>query len=247
MLFLKKEREDKKGSFIMNKMKKNELINVKGIIIGIILFLLFYCSSYLQLIPILLFNIKEITGSTQVLLSLFSNTILLIILAIIFRKELIHEWKIFKDKFLANFDIGIKYWIIGLIVMMVSNTILTFVLKMGQATNEQEVQKLISYLPWIMVINAGIIAPCIEEIVFRKCYKNAFPNKWLFIILSSLVFGSMHVITSMTSPMDLLFIIPYGSLGASFAMMYQKTNTIYTSILMHMIHNTILIILSIIA
>ena len=92
MLFLKKEREDKKGSFIMNKMKKNELINVKGIIIGIILFLLFYCSSYLQLIPILLFNIKEITGSTQVLLSLFSNTILLIILAIIFRKELIHDW-----------------------------------------------------------------------------------------------------------------------------------------------------------
>ena len=86
----------------------------------------------------------------------------------------------------------------------------------------------------------------IEEIIFRKCYKNAFSNKWLFIILSSLVFGSLHVITSMTSLMDLLFIIPYGSLGAAFAIMYQKTDTIYTSMLMHMLHNTILIILSII-
>ena len=231
----------------MNKTKKNRLINVKGIITGIILFIVYYYSSYLQLIPIILFNIKKITGSTQVLLSLFSNTILLIILIIFFRKQLLHEWKIFKEKFLENFDTGIKYWIIGLIVMMVSNTILTFVLKMGQAANEQEVQKLISYLPWVMVINAGIIAPCVEEIIFRKCYKNAFPNKWLFIGLSSLVFGSLHVITSMTSPMDLLFIIPYGSLGAAFAIMYQKTNIIYTSMLMHMIHNTTLIILSIIA
>lgn len=230
----------------MNKFKKNELINIKGVIIGIILFLLYYFSAYLQLIPIFLFNIKTITGSTQVLLSLFSNTIILIILIIIFRKQLIHEWKIFKEKFLENIDTGIKYWIIGLLIMMVSNTILTFILNMGQATNEQKVQQLISYLPWIMVINAGIIAPCVEEIIFRKCYKNAFPNKWLFIGLSSLVFGSLHVITSMTSLMDLLFIIPYGSLGAAFAIMYQKTNTIYTSMLMHMLHNTILIILSII-
>lgn len=230
----------------MNKFKKNELINIKGVIIGIILFLLYYFSAYLQLIPIFLFNIKTITGSTQVLLSLFSNTIILIILIIIFRKQLIHEWKIFKEKFLENIDTGIKYWIIGLLIMMVSNTILTFILNMGQATNEQKVQQLISYLPWIMVINAGIIAPCVEEIIFRKCYKNAFSNKWLFIGLSSLVFGSLHVITSMTSLMDLLFIIPYGSLGAAFAIMYQKTDTIYTSMLMHMLHNTILIILSII-
>ncbi len=230
----------------MSKFKKNELINIKGVIIGIALFILYYFSAYLQLIPIYLFNIKKITGSTQVLLSLFSNTIILIILIIIFRKQLLHEWKIFKEKLLENIDTGIKYWIIGLIVMMVSNTILTFVLKMGQAANEQAVQQLISYLPWVMVINAGIIAPCVEEIIFRKCYKNAFPNKWLFIGLSSLVFGSLHVITSMTSPMDLLFIIPYGSLGAAFAIMYQKTDTIYTSMLMHMLHNTILIILSII-
>ena len=231
----------------MSKFKKNELINIKGVIIGIALFILYYFSAYLQLIPIYLFNIKKITGSTQVLLSLFSNTIILIILIIIFRKQLLHEWKIFKEKLLENIDTGIKYWIIGLIVMMVSNTILTFVLKMGQAANEQAVQQLISYLPWVMVINAGIIAPCVEEIIFRKCYKNAFPNKWLFIGLSSLVFGSLHVVTSMTSPMDLLFIIPYGSLGTTFAIMYQKTNTIYPPMLMHMLHNTILIVLSIIA
>ena len=88
---------------------------------------------------------------------------------------------------------------------------------------------------------------CTEEIVFRKCFKKAFPNKWIFIILSALVFGSLHVITTMTSPLELLYIIPYGALGASFAMMYQKTGTIYTSVAMHMFHNTALTILSILA
>ena len=227
--------------------QKEKLINIKGLIIAIIIFTLFYFSAYFQLIPILIFNIKEVSGSTQVILSTFSNIVLLLILFLIFRKELIKEWKKFKNKCLENIDTGVKYWLIGLGTMMISNIIITFVLNLDQAANEQAVQEMISSLPWLMVINAGIIAPCTEEIVFRKCFKKAFPNKWIFIILSALVFGSLHVITTMTSPLELLYIIPYGALGASFAMMYQKTETIYTSVAMHMFHNTALTILSILA
>lgn len=229
------------------KNKKKKLINMKGLIIGILIFFLFYYSSLLQLIPIALFNLnlEKITTTQQVILTTFSDIILILILFIIFRKELINEWKIFKKNILENIDTGVKYWLIGLGTMMISNIIITFILKMGQAANEQAVQQMISALPWLMVITAGILAPCIEEIVFRKCFKNAFPNKWLFISLSGLVFGSLHVITSMTSPLDLLYIIPYGALGASFAAMYQKTDTIYIPIAMHMFHNTALILLSI--
>ena len=152
--------------------QKEELINIKGLIIAIIIFTLFYFSAYFQLIPILIFNIKEVSGSTQVILSTFSNIVLLLILFLIFRKELIKEWKKFKNKFLENIDTGVKYWLIGLGTMMISNIIITFVLNLDQAANEQAVQEMISSLPWLMVINAGIIAPCTEEIVFRKCFKN---------------------------------------------------------------------------
>ena len=129
--------------------------------------------------------------------------------------------------------------------MMVSNTILTFVLKMGQAANEQEVQKLISYLPWVMVINAGIIAPCVEEIIFRKCYKNAFPNKWLFIGLSSLVFGSLHVLPSYQTPMDLLYLIPYCVPGWVFAYIYKESKNIFVPAGLHFVHNGILMSLQV--
>lgn len=227
--------------------EKEKFVSPKGLLIGIGIFILFYFSSYIQLIPILLFNmdIASITGAQNVMLSAFSNVVLLLILLLIFRKDIKKEWKIFKDNFLENIDIGIKYWLIGLGIMMVSNIFINVFLQLGQAANEQAVQSMITSLPWLMLINAGFIAPCTEEIVFRKGFKKAFPNKYAFVILSALVFGSLHVITSMTSPIELLYIIPYGALGAAFAYMYQKTNTIFTSISMHMFHNTALILLSI--
>ena len=229
----------------MNKVKN--FINWKGLILGIIVFLLFYFSSYFQLIPIILlnWNIRTITESQNVILSTFSNIILLLILFLIFRKDIIKEWKKFKSNFLENIDTGIKYWLVGLAIMMGSNIIINIVMNLGQAANEQAVQQMISALPWLMFINAGIIAPCTEELIFRKSFRKAFPNKWLFILISALVFGSLHVVTSMTSPIELLYIIPYGALGGAFAYMYQKTDTIFTSIAMHMFHNSALILLSI--
>lgn len=229
----------------MNKIKN--FINWKGLILGIIVFLLFYFSSYFQLIPIILLNwdIRSITESQNVMLSTFSNIVLLLILFLIFRKDIIKEWKKFKLNFLENIDTGIKYWLVGLAIMMGSNIIINIVMNLGQAANEQAVQQMISALPWLMFINAGIIAPCTEELIFRKSFRKAFPNKWLFILISALVFGSLHVVTSMTSPIELLYIIPYGALGGAFAYMYQKTDTIFTSITMHMFHNSALILLSI--
>lgn len=229
----------------MNKVKN--FINWKGLILGIIVFLLFYFSSYFQLIPIILlnWNIRTITESQNVILSTFSNIILLLILFLIFRKDIIKEWKKFKSNFLENIDTGIKYWLVGLAIMMGSNIIINIVMNLGQAANEQAVQQMISALPWLMFINAGVIAPCTEELIFRKSFRKAFPNKWLFILISALVFGSLHVVTSMTSPIELLYIIPYGALGGAFAYMYQKTDTIFTSIAMHMFHNSALILLSI--
>lgn len=220
---------------------------IKQIIIGLSIFILFYFSSYIQLIPIYLFklDIKNLSGNIKVGLNMFSNIILLITLILIYRKELYKEWKKFKDKIYSNIDFGFKYWFIGLIVMFISNIFINIILKNGQAANEQAVQEMISYAPILMVPNAGIIAPIIEEITFRKAFKNMIKNKWAFILTSGIIFGALHVVTNVSSIIDLLYIIPYSSLGIAFAYMYYKTDTIYTSIAMHMIHNTVLTIISI--
>lgn len=214
---------------------------------AIFTFLLFYYSSLLQFIPILIFHIdlENLNGSTTVMLSAFSNLILIFILILLYRKELVKEWKSFKEKFVDNIDIGIKYWLCGLFAMFCFNIILNFVLQAGQSNNEKAVQSMIAAFPWLMVLNAGVFAPFIEEVVFRKCFKNIFHNKWIFILSSGFVFGLMHVITSFTNLTDLLFLFPYASLGISFAAMYSKTDTVFTSMSMHMFHNTVLVLMSI--
>lgn len=212
---------------------------------GIFSFILFFSTSYIQQILIVVFNIKKITIKNAVVISFISSLIIASILILIYRKDLIKEWKIYKKNLSKNIDIGFKYWLIGLMCMMISNFIISFLLKADQATNEQAVQKMISAMPYLLIVSAGILAPINEEILFRKVFKDNIKNKIIYILVSGIFFGYMHVTSAKTIP-QFLYIIPYSSLGIAFAVMYSKTDSVFTSMTMHMFHNTILTILSII-
>lgn len=180
-----------------------------------------------------------------VLLSCFSSVVFSLILLIVYRKDLIKEFKIFKKDWLKNIDTGFKWYLVGLLVMMSSNLILYYVLHSGGASNENTVQAMISSTPIFMALQVCLIAPFNEEMVFRKTLYDVFKNKWIFIFLSFLLFGGAHIMSSASSFVDYLYIIPYGALGAAFAMAYSKTDTVFTSMSLHMMHNTCLFLLSV--
>lgn len=226
-------------------MSNNIKMELKYLVKLLIVFFLFFFSSYLQFIPVILFRIKKVDGTVSVFLNSFSNIVLLIILIIIYRKDLVREWKTFKSNTWRNVDIGIKSWLVGLLGMMIFNIILNNLFKANGATNEQAVQKMITAFPWLMLVNGGITGPFIEEIVFRKAFKDVFKTKWLFIIFSGVVFGLMHVVSSFTSFSNFLYFIPYSCLGIAFCYAYYITDSIYTSAFLHIFHNTSLILLSI--
>ena len=211
----------------------------------ILMFLLFEASSYLQWIPILLFKITKITPQIEVLLSCFSNLILLLALFFIYRIDLRKEWRHFKNNFNKSMDSCFKYWLLGLAGMMISNILINALFKLGQAENEQLVQGMITALPLVMLLNAGLIAPIIEELVFRKAFKDSIKGKWAFILTSGLIFGFMHVLAA-TTWIDMIFLIPYSCLGIAFAYMYYDTDSVFTPMLAHIFHNTVLILMSII-
>lgn len=226
---------------IKEDFKKYKYI-IKAILIFIFsYFVLDYAFSY----TLYYLKVKELSGPMLVILNALKNIILLFILFLIYRKDLIRDWDKFRANVFDNLDEGIKYWFLGLVGMVASNLIINFVFKGGQAGNEQAVQDYIKYLPWLMLINVGFLGPMVEELVFRKTFKDAIKNKWLFIIISGLIFGGMHVVGSYSTITDLLFIIPYSCLGFAFAAAYYNTDTIFTSITLHMIHNTILTVTSI--
>ena len=219
----------------------------KNICFAVAMFILFFYSWLFQLIPILIFNmnVEKISDAMNVVLSGFASLCLVITLVIIYRKDLIEEWKKFKKNFKKFFDIGLNHWFYGLMVMVISNTLLGILFKAGQANNEEAVQSMITALPWMMLITSGILAPITEEIVFRKSIRKIFTNKLFYILVSGFLFGLAHVFSNASSLVDWLFIIPYGSLGVAFAASYYDTESIFTPILFHMLHNIILVLVSI--
>ena len=214
---------------------------------GLVLFLFFFISL-VQLIPIEIFNldINNLSDQESIYLTTFSDIVLLIILGIIYFKTIKDDFLVAVKSFYKQIDIGVKYWLLGLIVMVVSNLIIGLFIPQAQATNEEGVQSLITAAPLLSILTVGILAPIIEELTFRKAFRDVFKNKTLFILVSGLVFGSLHVVTLLNSYWDLFYIIPYSSLGIAFGYIYTKTDNIYTSIFMHVFHNTALTIISVI-
>jgi len=217
---------------------KNKLINIFKVL-G--LFLLFF---FISLIPIWIFNI-DITKFSKfdtILYSFLCNIAFLIIIMLVYFKTLKKDFKPFFKDFLNNFEQSFKYYLIGLAIMITSNLIITFVFDGGVAENEETVRSFIDIAPIIMFFDVSLYAPIAEELLFRKSIRDIFKNKWLYVLASGFIFGALHV-TSINSLVDLLYLIPYCSLGFTFAYTYAKTNNIYSTISIHAMHNSVTILL----
>lgn len=212
---------------------KNKLLTILKSI-GIILLLITFTSIFFSTLNI---NPTTITDNKYILYLTISNIILIGILILIYRKTLIKDFKSYTKKLTKNIELGIKYWLIGFLIMIVSNLIITFILNKGIAGNEEELRVLLDSFPIFMLFNTVIYAPLTEELAFRKSIKDAINNKWIYILTSGLTFGMLHIISHITTPIDLVYLIPYGALGITFALLYHKTNNIFSTITMHAMHN----------
>lgn len=221
-------------------------MNFKNLIKLILIFILFYFIKYVQYIPVYLFNmdLSNLSGEEEVFLNLFSNLCLLLILLFIYRKDLVKYYNKLKGKRLITFNSSLKYYILGIFLMIISNVVITILFKGGGANNEKTVQEMITASPILMFINAALIAPVTEELTFRKTYMDAFPDKELFVTLSALMFGLAHVISSSSTIFEFLYFIPYSCLGLAFALMDKESDNVLPSIFFHMMHNGLLTILS---
>ena len=217
---------------------------IKYIKFGIALTFFFF-GSLLQYIPILIFNLdpEKLTSEQGFYLNLFSNVLSFTVLIIMYRKSIIEGFKdLIKKKgkpLLRGFDI----WFIGLMVMVISNFLISKLNSGNTSTNEESIRIMLQAFPVLASLSISIISPVIEELVFRKSFREIFNNKWIYILTSGVLFGALHVLLSpIYSFVDYLFLIPYCSMGVAFSYMYYESNNIMVPISMHVLHNTINII-----
>ena len=125
--------------------------------------------------------------------------------------------------------------------MLISNLLIQTFVSKGIADNEQNIREMFNSTPIYIFFSAVIYAPLMEELTFRLSIRKIFSNRWLFIIISGLLFGSLHVLTSFNDITDLLYIIPYSAPGFAFAYMLDKYDNICVPISFHLIHNGMMI------
>ncbi len=217
-------------------------IKIKEIIKFILIFLLYllYSDIIIIILTKLGVNIKALPNNLKIAIMFLINLSLMIMLFIFYSKSIKENLKDLKLNFKSYIKDNFKYYVIGLLIMIISNIIISFFVE-GNSTNETLIREYINIMPIYMIFSSCIYAPFTEEMVFRKSLRNCFNNKVLYILLSGLIFGSMHLLSA-NNLVELVFLIPYSSLGCVFAYMYYKTNNIFVPMTFHMVHNTIIVI-----
>lgn len=218
--------------------------NGKYILKGIAVIFIYFFFSYFQSLPFALLHINtnQLPTIVKIIYTLSIELLMLSIIFYIFEKEFKLAFQDLKKNHLKYFNQNLKYYLIGLIVMIVSNLFIN-ILGGGLSTNETTIRTEFNILPIYTFISAVILAPIVEESVFRLAFRAIFKDDILFIIISSLVFGGLHLITNPLNELFPLYLISYSCCGFAFAYMLKKTNNIFVSTFFHFMHNGLILAL----
>ncbi|WP_171014961.1 CPBP family intramembrane glutamic endopeptidase [Culicoidibacter larvae] len=183
--------------------------------------------------------------------------VLAIVLLIVYRRFLIDEWK----KVIAKPLRFVLISIIGIIVFVGFQYIIGFFIPESGA-NQQLIEDINQQMPWLMGIQAVILAPFVEEMIFRKVLYmhlkgkgqlsiDAFKTKTTakggalirviaLMISSSLLFGLMHFGFG-TDPW--FMIIPYFTMGLLLVISYEVSQMFYVPVIIHFANNLLSVLM----
>lgn len=207
----------------------------------------YFILNELAILPLLLAGIEVATMpiTLKVIYLLAYEIVMLAVIYLILRDKIDRAIEDIKKNHKKYFSTYFKYWILALIIMSTSNILISFINGGQIAGNEEAVRNVFGETPIYMFISAVFIAPLTEEFVFRQGIRNIFSNNKVFIVVSGLIFGGLHVFSSVTNWMDLLYLIPYCTPGFIFAYILSKTDNVLVPTGLHFLHNGLMMSLQI--
>lgn len=220
-------------------------MKIRTVMKSIFVILLYYVFYKLIIggLSLIGLNIEKFNSFQKLITIASIDILLMVVLYLIYRKDLKKEFILFKNNFKLFIEKYTKYWILGIVLMSVINSLIVLITPSDIANNEELVRGLLDKFPIYGFFSAAIVAPFVEEIVFRKTFKDIIKNKYVLLIICGITFGAIHVVEVYTQVTDLLYILSYGVFGAVFAYIYYKTDTVFTSMFFHFIHNTMLVLI----
>lgn len=220
------------------KLRESDRITIKGATI----FFLYLTITLFNYVPfkILGVDIANVPVILKCIYIVLLELVLITIVFILYKDYIVKCFKDFKQNKNYYLKKYIKYWFIILFCTAIMNLIISTLNSGNIAGNETAVRDMLGEIPIYTWISGVLIAPFVEELVFRLSLKSIFKSKWVFIIVSGLIFGSFHLIGNTNSLLELLYIFPYSLPGCIFAYILYDSDNIFIPISMHLLHNGIL-------
>lgn len=114
-----------------------------------------------------------------------------------------------------------------------------FGIEAGSENTEQLIE-IAAATPWFILVTS-VLAPVLEEIVFRKILFGTLYKRYNFLaaaIISSLIFAAVHL--------DFSHLLIYMSMGIVFAFLYVRTQRIIVPITAHVMMNTFVVLVNLV-
>lgn len=95
----------------------------------------------------------------------------------------------------------------------------------------------------LMMLSAILFGPIIEELIFRKAIFGIFKKDMTGLIVSSVIFGSIHLVSEPSLASALVNGMAYFIMGAVFGIIYLKNEkNIYAPMIVHILSNLIAVL-----
>lgn len=128
---------------------------------------------------------------------------------------------------------GFIGYLLALFTQVICNLILIFAFHIERGSeNTHQIIVLAKLNPAFIVI-PSLIAPILEEIIFRGILFKRLSSKLPFVVsalISSIIFAYLHG--------DIPFFLSYLAIGFLFCYLYKRTNSLLVPIITHMLMNT---------
>ena len=136
-----------------------------------------------------------------------------VVMCLVNYKLLKNDLKKFKSNYKNCLNEGFKYYVLGLMLMIISNLIIVNINGGNIANNEELNRSIVSIYPLYAITSIAFLGPITEELTFRGGFKKAFSNIIFYTIFTGILFGGAHIVGNVNTFTDILFIVPYSLLG----------------------------------
>ena len=219
--------------------------NVKNIFKLIISFVLFFNISLVitYIFKLVGINYSDFNYIDYACLNTFIELIMFVVVLLFYKKYLKKDLVLFKLNKKDYIKKIISYFLIFLVVkygVALFSSLLLVMLGSDLVTseNQETVVTLAKTLPFMMMISTSLLAPFVEEGIFRLGIRKVINNKYLFILVSGLIFGFMHIFpTELPIYVALIESLNYVTMGLLLAYIYNETDNIYVVVIIHALNN----------